>query len=235
MTNEEVNLLKQAILDSTEAYVDTRFERLPFVKTEIGVIEGVGTNKGNKVRYYFAMPKEWITFTNAKACDYSWDGTDKCTDWQHSYQMKSTPIEKDNGTKVYYVDVSVDVSSQVQDGFMESAILKGQTLVNLCSNKTNDFVVRTGSSRIDGDGRIMGIQCIALDLDRTTLNGEGKLSKENREAIQNAICPHPSNLSMLPRLIRVPYALSAARRAFAPPEALRSATSSSLAKSTLSP
>ena len=50
MTNEEVNLLKQAILDSTEAYVDTRFERLPFVKTEIGVIEGVGTNKGNKVR-----------------------------------------------------------------------------------------------------------------------------------------------------------------------------------------
>lgn len=33
----------------------------------------------------------------------------------------------------------------------------------------------------------MGIQCIALDLDRTTLNGEGKLSKENREAIQNAI------------------------------------------------
>ena len=50
MTNEEINLLKQAILDSTEAYVDTRFERLPFVKTEIGVIEGVGTNKGNKVR-----------------------------------------------------------------------------------------------------------------------------------------------------------------------------------------
>ena len=50
MTNEEVNLLKQAILDSTEAYVDTRFERLPFIKTEIGVIEGVGTNKGNKVR-----------------------------------------------------------------------------------------------------------------------------------------------------------------------------------------
>ena len=33
----------------------------------------------------------------------------------------------------------------------------------------------------------MGIQCIALDLDRTTLNGEGKLSKENREAIQDAI------------------------------------------------
>lgn len=68
-----------------------------------------GPDKGNKVRYYFAMPKEWITFTNAKACAYWWDGTDKCTDWQHSYQMKSTPIEKDNGTKVYYVDVSVDV------------------------------------------------------------------------------------------------------------------------------
>ena len=33
-----------------EAYVDTGFERLTVVKTEIEVIEGVGTNKGNKVR-----------------------------------------------------------------------------------------------------------------------------------------------------------------------------------------
>ena len=50
MTNEEVNLLKEAILSSMEAYVDARFARLPFVKTEIGVIEGKGTDKGNKVR-----------------------------------------------------------------------------------------------------------------------------------------------------------------------------------------
>lgn len=50
MTNEEVNLLKEAILNSMEAYVDARFARLPFVKTEIGVIEGKGTDKGNKVR-----------------------------------------------------------------------------------------------------------------------------------------------------------------------------------------
>lgn len=50
MTNEEVDLIKKAILDSTEAYVDARFENLPFVKTEVGVIEGKGTTKGNKVR-----------------------------------------------------------------------------------------------------------------------------------------------------------------------------------------
>lgn len=51
MTNEELDLFKKAILDSTEAYVDARFETLPFVKTEIGVIEGVGTNPNtNKVR-----------------------------------------------------------------------------------------------------------------------------------------------------------------------------------------
>lgn len=50
MTNEEVNLLKEAILNSMEAYVDARFARLPFVKTEIGVVEGKGTDKGNKVR-----------------------------------------------------------------------------------------------------------------------------------------------------------------------------------------
>ncbi|MGN0400114.1 MAG: Cof-type HAD-IIB family hydrolase [Blautia sp.] len=33
----------------------------------------------------------------------------------------------------------------------------------------------------------MGIKCIALDLDRTTLSGKGKLSEENRKAIEKAI------------------------------------------------
>ena len=33
----------------------------------------------------------------------------------------------------------------------------------------------------------MRIRCIALDLDRTTLNSEGHLSKENRKAIEQAI------------------------------------------------
>ena len=72
-----------------------------------------GPYSGNKVRYYFTMPKEWKTFTNAKACAYWWDGTDKCTNWQNSYQMKATPIAKDNGTKVYYIDVSADVRNIV--------------------------------------------------------------------------------------------------------------------------
>lgn len=48
---------------------------------------------GNKVRYYFAMPKEWKTFTNAKACAYWWDGTDKCTNWQNSYQTDNISLE----------------------------------------------------------------------------------------------------------------------------------------------
>ena len=33
----------------------------------------------------------------------------------------------------------------------------------------------------------MSIQCIALDLDRTTLNGEGRLSEGNRQALEHAI------------------------------------------------
>lgn len=33
----------------------------------------------------------------------------------------------------------------------------------------------------------MAVKCIALDLDRTTLNGQGKLSKGNREALEYAI------------------------------------------------
>ena len=33
----------------------------------------------------------------------------------------------------------------------------------------------------------MDIKCIALDLDRTTLNAQGKLSKANEEAIRKAV------------------------------------------------
>ena len=33
----------------------------------------------------------------------------------------------------------------------------------------------------------MQIQCIALDLDQTTLNGEGRLSPANRKAMEHAI------------------------------------------------
>lgn len=72
-----------------------------------------GPYSGNKLRYYFAMPKQWKTFTNAKACVYWWDGTDSCEDWQHSYQMRSSPIVKEDGTKVYYVDVSDTVNNLI--------------------------------------------------------------------------------------------------------------------------
>lgn len=34
---------------------------------------------------------------------------------------------------------------------------------------------------------LMGIKCIALDMDRTTLNAEGKLSDTNRKALQDAM------------------------------------------------
>ena len=33
----------------------------------------------------------------------------------------------------------------------------------------------------------MDIKCIALDLDRTTLNAQGKLSEGNRQALSHAI------------------------------------------------
>ena len=39
----------------------------------------------------------------------------------------------------------------------------------------------------NGDERKMDIKCIALDLDRTTLNAQGKLSKANEEAIRKAV------------------------------------------------
>ena len=53
MTQNEVNILKNAVLDATEAYVDARLKVLDFVKTQIGVTVGNPTEKGGK--YYHTV------------------------------------------------------------------------------------------------------------------------------------------------------------------------------------
>lgn len=69
-----------------------------------------GPIKNKSKRFYFAMPKEWCTFSNATACAYWWDGEDSCVDWQNSYEMRPTTINTDDGSKVYYIDVAEDVN-----------------------------------------------------------------------------------------------------------------------------
>ena len=72
-----------------------------------------GPIKNKSKRYYFAMPKEWNTFSNATACAYWWDGEDSCADWQNSYEMRPTTINTDDGSKVYYIDIDENITSIV--------------------------------------------------------------------------------------------------------------------------
>ena len=82
------------------------------VTSKGGIYTGPSTGEKSK-RYFFAMPKEWYTFNNATACAYWWDGADKCTDWQHSYQMRSTPLTLEDGSHVYYIDLGETVTGAV--------------------------------------------------------------------------------------------------------------------------
>ena len=75
-----------------------------------GIYTGPTTGEASR-RYFFAMPKDWYTFNNAMACAYWWDGTDSCTDWQHSYQMRSTPLTLEDGSNVYYIDIAEGVGT----------------------------------------------------------------------------------------------------------------------------
>ena len=43
MTQNEVDIIKNAVLDATEAYVDARLNTASFVKTQIGVVQGEPT------------------------------------------------------------------------------------------------------------------------------------------------------------------------------------------------
>ena len=51
MTLNEVNIIKNSVLDATEAYVDARLSSSDFVKTQIGVVQGDPTLVNGKYRH----------------------------------------------------------------------------------------------------------------------------------------------------------------------------------------
>ena len=53
MTQNEVDIIKNAVLDATEAYVDARLSVLDFVKTQIGVTVGEPAQRQGK--YYHTV------------------------------------------------------------------------------------------------------------------------------------------------------------------------------------
>lgn len=93
----------------TETIVDNKTSA---VTSNGGIYTGPSTGEKSR-RYFFAMPKEWYTFGNATACAYWWDGTDTCVDWQHSYQMRSTPLTLEDGSNVYYIDLGETVATVI--------------------------------------------------------------------------------------------------------------------------
>ena len=86
-----------------------------------GIYTGPTTGEPSR-RYFFAMPKDWYTFNNAMACAYWWDGTDSCTDWQHSYQMRSTPLTLEDGSNVYYIDIAEGVGTIIFNNGIDGGV-----------------------------------------------------------------------------------------------------------------
>ena len=52
MTQNEVDILKNSVLDATEAYVDARLEVLDYVKTQIGVVVGEPQKRADRKYYH---------------------------------------------------------------------------------------------------------------------------------------------------------------------------------------
>ena len=86
-----------------------------------GIYTGPTTGEASR-RYFFAMPKDWYTFNNAMACAYWWDGTDSCVDWQHSYQMRSTPLTLEDGSNVYYIDIAEGVGTIIFNNGIDGGV-----------------------------------------------------------------------------------------------------------------
>lgn len=91
------------------------------VTSKGGIYTGPSTGEKSK-RYFFAMRKDWYTFGNATACAYWWDGADKCVDWQHSYQMRSTPLTLEDGSHVYYIDLGETVATVIFNNGIDGGV-----------------------------------------------------------------------------------------------------------------
>ena len=63
MTQNEINILKNAILDSTEAYVEAKLSMSDFVKTQIGVIHSY-EKKNNKYYHVVKCDNGRVTYNN---------------------------------------------------------------------------------------------------------------------------------------------------------------------------
>lgn len=102
----------------TETIVDNKTSA---VTSKGGIYTGPSTGEKSK-RYFFAMRKDWYTFGNATACAYWWDGADKCVDWQHSYQMRSTPLTLEDGSNVYYIDLGETVGTVIFNNGIDGGV-----------------------------------------------------------------------------------------------------------------
>lgn len=102
----------------TETIVDNKTSG---VTSKGGIYTGPSTGEKSK-RYFFAMRPDWYTFGNATACAYWWDGADKCVDWQHSYQMRSTPLTLEDGSHVYYIDLGETVATVIFNNGIDGGV-----------------------------------------------------------------------------------------------------------------
>lgn len=102
----------------TETIVDNKTSA---VTSNGGIYTGPSTGENSR-RYFFAMRKDWYTFANATACAYWWDGTDECVDWQHSYQLRSTPLTLEDGSNVYYIDLGETVANVIFNNGIDGGV-----------------------------------------------------------------------------------------------------------------
>lgn len=63
MTQNEVSIIKNAVLDATEAYVDARLSSADFVKTQIGIVQSY-TERNHKFYHTVKCDNNRVTYTN---------------------------------------------------------------------------------------------------------------------------------------------------------------------------
>lgn len=129
MTQNEVDIIKNAVLDSTEAYVDARLSKLDFVKTQIGVTVGEPAQRQGK--YYHTV-----------RCNATQSTPNGVT---YNNVLSVGNIEFPNGSVVFVAAPNAQFSSQFILGKLDNTP---------CNIRGGSIDIGDGAFTVDKDGNV---------------------------------------------------------------------------------
>ena len=172
MTLNEVNIIKNSVLDATEAYVDARLAVADFVKTQIGVTQGTPTQSGGK--YYHTV-----------LCN-STSGTSGIT---YNNVLSIGNIEFPDGSVVFLIAPNAQFTNQFILGKLDNTpcnIVGGSIKIGRIGTSDNYYFNVDSTGKLNINNKFIVENTGKLDINgKFIVENTGKLNINNKFIVEN--------------------------------------------------